>query len=273
MSVADFVKILEVKRYSPNTIKTYSSFVSLAKGYFKKPLNKVSEQDLYEYIHNLIHHKKISFSYQKQMVMSLKLYYKEVLNETINIQYLIPSRREKKLPSVLSKNEVKRLINGLSNIKHKCIISLMYSAGLRISEVVGLEIIDIDSERMIITVRGAKNYKDRNLPLSEKILLLLREYYKEYSPNKYLFEGQKGGKYTASSIRQTFNRVVKKVGIKKNATPHTLRHSYATHLLEDGVDVRIIQKLLGHNSLNTTMIYTHIATPTLLKVKSPFDTL
>jgi len=271
MSVFDFVKILEVKRYSPNTIKTYSSFVSLVKSHFKKPLNKVSEQDLYEYIYNLIHHKKISFSYQKQLVMSLKLYYKEVLNRTINIQYLTPSRSEKKLPAVLSKNEVKRLINNLTNIKHKCVISLMYSAGLRISEVVNLEVKDIDSERMIITIRGAKNYKDRNLPLSENILLLLREYYKKHTPKQYLFEGQKGGKYSATSIRQVFNRVVKKSGIKKHATPHTLRHSYATHLLEDGVDVRIIQKLLGHNSLNTTMIYTHIATPTLLKVKSPFD--
>ncbi len=273
MSVADFVKILEVKRYSTNTIKTYSSFVGLVKGHFQKPLNKVSEQDLHEYIYNLIHHKKISFSYQKQLVMSLKLYFKEILNRTINIQYLTPSRRERKLPAVLSKNEVKKLVNNLSNIKHKCIISLMYSAGLRISEAVNLEVKDIDSERMIITVRGAKGYKDRNLPLSENILLLLREYYKILTPKIYLFEGRKGGKYTATSIRQTFNRVVKKVGIKKNATPHTLRHSYATHLLENGVDVRVIQKLLGHNSLNTTMIYTHIATPTLLKVKSPFDSL
>ncbi|MBC8266977.1 MAG: tyrosine-type recombinase/integrase [Flavobacteriales bacterium] len=205
--------------------------------------------------------------------MSLKLYYKEILNKEINIQYLSPSRKEKKLPVVLSKNEVKRLVNGLSNIKHKCIISLIYSAGLRISELVNLEITDIDSERMIITIRGAKGYKDRNLPLSENVLFLLREYYKKYAPNKYLFEGQKGGKYTTTSTRQVFNKAVKKSKIIKHATPHTLRHSYATHLLEDGVDVRIIQKLLGHNSLNTTMIYTHIATPTLLKVKSPFDSL
>lgn len=273
MSVSDFIKILEVKRYSTNTIKTYSSFVSLVKAHFKKPLDKVSEQDLYEYIYNLIHHKKISFSYQKQLVVSLKLYYKEVLNKTINIQYLKPSRREQKLPVVLSKNEVKKIVAALTNIKHKCIISLMYSAGLRISEAVNLKISDIDSERMVITIKSSKGNKDRNLPLSENILLILRMYYKKYEPKQYLFEGQKGGKYTATSIRQVFKHGVTKGGVKKHATPHTLRHSYATHLLEDGVDVRLIQKLLGHSSLNTTMIYTHISTPKLLKVKSPFDSL
>ena len=271
MSVVDFIKILKVKRYSPNTIKTYSSFVNLVIRHFKKPLKEVSEQDLYNYIYNLIHHKKISFSYQKQLVMSIKLYYKELLNTEINIQYLIPSRKEKKLPIVLSKNELKRIVNAIENVKHRCIISLIYSAGLRISELVNLEITDIDSERMFISIKRAKGNKDRVIPLSEKILKMLRIYYKEYKPKQFLFEGQKGRKYSPSSIRQVLKKGGIKAGLKKLVSPHTLRHSYATHLLEDGVDVRVIQKLLGHNSLNTTMIYTHIATPSLLKVKSPFD--
>ena len=150
-------------------------------------------------------------------------------------------------------------------------IALTYSSGLRIGELIDLKIKDIDSSRMIIHIKSAKGNKDRIIPLSEKLLVMLRIYYKEYNPKEYLFEGQKGGKYSTSSFGKLLKRAALKAKINKHITAHTLRHSYATHLLENGTDIRVIQKLLGHNSIKTTMLYTQVSTPTLLNVTSPFD--
>lgn len=271
MSVPDFVKILEVKRYSKNTIDNYVSIVKMAEQYFNKPLNKVDEAALHKYFYFMVHTKKVSYSYQKQIAMALKLYYKEMFNTSINLEFLFPTRKPEKLPVIISKKDVLATINKANNIKHKSMIALVYSAGLRVGELIDLKILDIDSSRMIIHVKAAKGNKDRIIPLSEKLLKMLRLYYKEFSPSEYLFEGQKGGKYTSSSFNKLLKSAAKKAGINKNITAHTLRHSYATHLLENGTDIRVIQKLLGHNSIKTTMIYTQVSQPTLLNVVSPFD--
>lgn len=271
MSVQDFRKILEVKRYSLNTIGVYCSVVKLTENYFERSLKKVSETDLHEFIYHLIHKKKISYSYQKQIVLALKLYYKEVYREEINVQFLVPKRKPFVVPIILSKKEIKHVIENIENIKHQSMIALMYSAGLRVGELLALTITDIDSSRMIITVRGGKGNKDRNLQLSYKVLVYLRSYYKKYKPKSYLFEGPKRTKYSNASVNSVFKKALKKVGIEKNLSTHALRHSYATHLLESGTDIRMIQELLGHNSIKTTMIYTHIAQPKLLAVASPFD--
>lgn len=271
MSVPDFVKILEVKRYSKNTIESYASAVKMAQLYFQKPLSRVDETALHQYFYHIVHTKKVSYSYQKQIAMALKLYYKEMFNTSINLELLFPSRKPEKLPVVISKNEVLKIISKANNIKHKSMVALTYSAGLRVGELISLKISDIDSSRMVIHLKSAKGNKDRIVPLSEKLLEMLRIYYKEYAPKCYLFEGQKGGKYTTSSFNKLLKSAVKRAKINKHITAHTLRHSYATHLLEKGTDIRIIQKLLGHNSIKTTMIYTQVSEPTILNVKSPFD--
>ena len=179
--------------------------------------------------------------------------------------------QDKKLPSVLSIEEVKSIIESIDNLKHKCIIQLIYSAGLRISELTNLKIKDIDKNRKQIFVRGGKGKKDRQTVLSEKILEQLRKYYIQYQPKEYLFEGQLGGAYSERSIQQIFQEALRNANVKKHATVHSLRHSFATHLLEAGTDLRYIQSLLGHSSSKTTEVYTHITTKGFDKIKSPLD--
>ena len=179
--------------------------------------------------------------------------------------------KEHKLPKVISKEEVLAIIENTNNIKHRCIVSLLYSAGLRRSELINLKITDIDGKRMLIKVEDAKGNKDRYTLLSSKLLEKLRNYYKKWKPKIYLFEGPEGMKYSARSIANIIKNAATKAGIKKNVTPHMLRHSFATHLLENGTDLRNIQVLLGHSSLKTTEIYTYVATSSFNKIKNLLD--
>jgi len=182
-------------------------------------------------------------------------------------------KKPNSLPNILTVDEVRRIINSITNLKHRAIISIIYSCGLRISEAVNLKINDIDSSAMTVKIVNAKGRNDRIVMLSEKLLSLLREYFKEYKPKVYLFEGQQGEQYSTRSIQQIFNNAVKKVGIKKKVTVHSLRHSFESHLLDNGTDIRFIQELLGHKHLSTTQIYTHINPVSIKKIKSPFDNL
>jgi len=193
--------------------------------------------------------------------------------ETKSYFFEIPQSKERKLPVVLSKEEVKRIINSANNLKHKAILSTIYSAGLRLSEAVNLKIADIDSERMLISIKGGKGKKDRNTILSKELLLLLREYFKEYKPKVWLFENPSYEAVSPRFIQQVFHLSLQKTNINKNASVHTLRHSFATHLLENGEDVRKIQILLGHNNLRTTEIYTHVTSRAIQGLKSPLDDL
>jgi integrase/recombinase XerD len=178
------------------------------------------------------------------------------------------------LPNVLSKEEVKLILGALSNIKHKTMLSLIYSCGLRRSELLKLKPSDIDSKRNIIIVRAAKGKKDRIVPLSDKILEMLREYYKTHKPKTWLFEGQNENQpYDERSLSNVLKQALAKTNIKKPVSLHWLRHSYATHLLEAGTDLRYIQEILGHSSSRTTEIYTHVSTQSIQKIISPFDTL
>jgi integrase/recombinase XerD len=271
--ITDFIKILELKRYSKQTINSYKSHLSLTRNHFKdKSFKSLSDRDLFAFIYHLVNTKGISASYQRQIVGALKLFYKEIYKREIPFEYLKVTQRENKLPVVLSKNEIARLIESTTNLKHKALLSLLYSAGLRIGELLELKKEDIDSDRMLIHVKGGKGKKDRLTVLSTNVLTLLREYYKKYQPQNYLFEGQKGGKYSSESASQVIKRSLKKAKINKPATLHTLRHSFATHLLEDGIGIAHIQKLLGHTNINTTLIYTHIAQDSIHNIKSPFDT-
>ena len=217
--------------------------------------------------------KNIGQSYQKAMLATLKKFYKEIFNREVNLSHLYPKRKENKLPKFLTQNEIKKIIDITENLKHKTIITTIYSCGLRLSELLELKISDIKSEQDCIVIRQSKGNKDRIVMLSPKLLDLLREYYKKYKPKEYVFEGQLGGKYSARSVQQILKKSIEIAKIKTQASVHTLRHSYATHLLENGTDIRIIKELMGHNSIKTTEIYTHITDVQKHKLRSPIDFL
>lgn len=204
----------------------------------------------------------------------IKLFFATIRETKMEIDKIHRPKREKVLPNVLSKAEVKLILNAPSNLKHKTILSLIYSCGLRRSELLNLKPADIDSKRGIILIRQGKGKKDRIVPLSTKILEMLRNYYSTFKPTTWLFEGQIAGEnYSEKSLQSILKQALQKAGISKPATLHWLRHSYATHLLESGTDLRYIQELLGHSSSKTTEIYTHVSTKSLQQIKSPFDDL
>ena len=267
----DFVQLLIIKRYSERSVKVYKSAVQKFISLLNINAEQITRKDIDSYINMRLNEEKISLSTQKQIIGALKLFFNTYLDKGIEIDYLYPDRSEKKLPNVLSKEEVRSILNSIENLKHKAIITCIYSSGLRISELIDLKIEDIDSKRMLIKVRQAKGNKDRYVPLSIKLLELLRNYYREYKPKDYIFEGQNSSQYSTTSIRKVLKKALRKCNIKKAVTVHTLRHSYATHLLENGTDIRIIQELMGHNSIKTTQIYLHVSHYDLNKVKSPLD--
>jgi integrase/recombinase XerD len=215
----------------------------------------------------------LSISYQNQAVNSIKFYFEQVLGQNRKFYVIDRPFKAKTLPEVLSESEVKSIIDGIENLKHKCIILLIYSAGLRISELINLKINNIDAKRNQINIKAAKGNKDRYTLLSEKLLTYLRKYFIAFKPKEYLFEGNSGHAYSARSIQMIFARACEKAKIKKKVTVHTLRHSFATHLLENGTDLRYIQTLLGHSSSKTTEIYTHITSKGMEHIKSPLDKL
>ncbi|MAB48154.1 MAG: recombinase [Flavobacteriaceae bacterium] len=258
---------LELKRYSFNTVKNYiSSFESFINHFKEKELNEINEMDIRTYLQSLIQ-KGLSNSQVNLTINSIKFYYETVLGMPNRFYSIERPRKKKSLPEVLSKKEVLRIIDCTSNLKHRCIVGLLYSSGLRRSELLNLKIKDIDSKRMVVVVKDAKGNKDRVTVLSPKLLKNLQEYYKEYRPETYLFEGQKGGKYSVSSVLNIVKSASQKAGIYKKVTPHVLRHSFATHLLENGTDLRHIQLLLGHSSTKTTEIYTHVANSSFSDIK------
>ena len=268
-----FEKVLVLRRYSPNTIRTYVGKVQAFVDYQGIDIANLSQEKIEDYFFQLASRKKLSISSQKQLAGALTLLYESVFNRKIHFTFIEGLRKEFRLPCVLSAKEVSTLLSSITNVKHRTILSLIYSAGLRIGEAINLKIADIDSQRMKVRIRQGKGNKDREVMLSEKILRELRIYWKQYQPNTYLFEGQGGTQYSASSIQRAFKRALLKADISKPATVHTLRHSFATHLLEKGVDIRYIQKLLGHKSITTTQIYTHLTDQGMDKITSPFDDL
>ncbi len=262
---------LEIKKYALNTAQNYSScFERFIKHFPTRKLISINEEDIQAYLQGLVQ-RNYSDSYINISINSIKFYY-EVVEGMPNRFYSIDRpRKTERLPEVLSKEEVLLMIDKTFNMKHQCIISLLYSSGLRRGELLNLKLSDIDSKRMTIRVEQGKGNKDRMSILSEKLLLKLRHYYQQYRPKVYLFEGAPGKQYSGSSVRQIVAQAAKKANINKAVRPHMLRHSFATHLLEAGTDLRYIQLLLGHSSTKTTEIYTHVATDTFKKIKNPLD--
>ena len=273
--IIKFSQWLQSKRYSENTVKTYSDALRNFLNFFsdKNPAI-ISNDDIIFYHNEYILKKNLSSSYQNQIVNAIKLYFKTVQYKTLEIDKVHRPKRAKSLPNVLSKEEVKMILEAHVNLKHKMMLSLIYSCGLRCGELLALRPVHIDSKRNIVLLKNAKGKKDRIVPLSLKILEMLRDYYKAYKPESYLFEGQITGQpYDARSLQLILKQALQKSKITKPVTLHWLRHSYATHLLESGTDLRYIQELLGHNGSRTTKIYTHVSTKNIQQIKSPFDDL
>lgn len=268
-----YLQKLVLKKYAQNTIRTYvGCFERFINHYADVALNNIDERHIREYL-SLLVNEEHSNSYINQSINAIKFYYEIVLDMPNRFYDIERPRKEHKLPKVLSKEEVLAIIEHTNNIKHRCIVSLLYSAGLRRSELLNLKLTDIDSKRMLIRVEGAKGNKDRYTLLSESVLKDLRVYYKEWKPKVWLFESYENKPYSPTSILRLLKRAAQKGGVRKNVSPHMLRHSFATHLLEAGVDLRQIQILLGHNSSKTTEIYTHVSTKNLKMIKSPLDSL
>ncbi len=263
---------LKQKGYSPKTLKSYTGhlerFLTFSKG-------EIDKNTINEYILYLLEEKQSSHSYANQSINALKAYIcMKNKSREIVIDSILRPKKEHKLPKVMSKEEVKKVIDATHNTKHKTMLMLAYSCGLRVSELASMKLKNIDSSRMLVMIEQGKGRKDRVVSLSEKMLQQLRQYYVEYKPDKWLFEGSERGKHiNTRTIQRVFNNSVEAVGITKNVTFHSLRHSYATHMLEAGVDLRFIQELLGHQSSKTTEIYTHVSVQSLRKITNPLDQL
>ena len=269
----NYISYMRYRNYSGRTIEHYCSrLIELAKYYKQSPAHLTRDQFV-GYLYYLVEKKQVSAVYLNQLLSAYKILVVEVLRKDWEEFAIRRPKLEKKLPVVLSQEEVKQIIDNTSNLKHRTFISLIYSCGLRLSELQNLKITDIDSTRMQIHVRLGKGSKDRYVMLSEKILLMLREYWKRYRPKEYLFEGSTIGKPIAMrTIQHAFSQSVIKSGINKHPCVHSLRHSFATHLLENGVNLLAIQKLMGHSNIKTTTVYTHLQSSPA-SVKSPFDDL
>jgi integrase/recombinase XerD len=273
--IAEFRLWMSHKRYSESSISSYADGVQSFLWFMQpKRAEDIDSDDLVVFVNEHIIKNDYSYSYQNMVVSGAKLFFKEVIKSKLDIESFERPFREKKLPNVLSREEVKLILNSLRNVKHKTMLSLIYACGLRRSELLNLKPVHIDSKRQVLLIINSKGKKDRIVPISENIITFLREYYKSYRPEIWLFEGQESGtQYSETSLQKVLKQAVQKAGIKKPVTLHWLRHSYATHLLESGTDLRFIQELLGHKSSKTTEIYTHVSTKSLQNIKSPFDDL
>jgi site-specific recombinase XerD len=265
MKKTNYYKICEQKlkylNYSDRTAECYLAYIKLFLDNTEIPPTRLGSSDFQSYLDN---YNFTSISQQNQVINAIRFLYREGLNKKYNKVSFKRPRTEKKLPKVIDGGFIKEKISQIENLKHRTILTLAYSAGLRVSEIVNLKILDIDSKRMLINIKNSKGKKDRIVPLSPVVLNLLREYWKVYRPQEYLFNGQSSYKYSIGSCQKIYKKY-----IDKNSSIHTLRHSSFTDLLENGTDLRIIQKIAGHSSSKTTEIYTHVSSEFLSKVNLP----
>lgn len=269
----EYIALLETKRYSINTAKTYiKQFTEFINHFPSRQLAELDELDIRSYSRHLVQAGK-SASLQNTAINAIKFYYEQVLNMPQRFYDIERPRREQKLPEVLSKEEVKAMIQATENLKHKAILATLYSSGVRLSELLGLKLTDLKRDRNLLLVRQAKGKKDRHTVLSEKTIILLDKYIDAYKPKEFVFEGQDGGMYSAKSVASIVKRSAANAGILQNVSPHTLRHSFATHSLEGGTDQRYIQIALGHSSPKTTELYAQVSAKRLSGIVSPLENL
>lgn len=270
---AGYIELLETKRYSLNTAKTYvKQFTNFINHFPDKALAELDELDIRTYSNYLVK-TGMSSSLQNTAINAIKFYYEQVLNMPQRFYDLERPRKEQKLPTVLSKEEVQAMIQVTQNLKHKAILTTLYSCGLRLSEILELRLTDLKRDRNLVLVRQGKGKKDRQTVLGNKTIALLDKYISQYTPKEFVFEGRNGEAYSAKSVQNIVKDSAFKAGIKENVSPHTLRHSFATHCLEGGTDQRFIQIALGHASPRTTEIYAHVSAKRLSGIVSPLENL
>ncbi|MFD2529303.1 tyrosine-type recombinase/integrase [Polaribacter marinaquae] len=268
----NFYLYLKGKRYSKSTIQTYTFFVAdFINFHTNTALNELTNKSVELFIESVFIERNYSVSSQRQFISALKLFIVFCPETLINNLELVRPKKSKKLPNILSQEEVLKIIGVTQNLKHKAILALIYSCGLRISELINLKLENFNIDRKQLVIKNSKGRKDRYVSLADSFIPLLSNYYYSYKPEIYFVEGQNKGKYSAESVRQFLKKNCLKAGIRRTVTPHTLRHSYATHLLENGVDIRYIQSLLGHSRPETTMIYTHVKRKDLMEIQNPLD--
>jgi site-specific recombinase XerD len=269
-----FYLYLKGKRYSTSTLQTYTFFVAdFVNFHTNKALELLTNRDVELFIETVFIERKYSISSQRQFISALKLFTVFYPHTQINDLQLTRPKRSRKLPNVLSQEDILRILQVTKNLKHRAILGLLYSSGLRIGEITSLRLFDIDVQRKQIKVSSGKGRKDRFVVIANTFLPLLQNYLLTYKPLSFFIEGPSQKRYSESSIRKFLAKSTALAGVTKNVTPHTLRHSFATHLLENGVGLRHIQELLGHSKPETTMIYTHVAKKDLLEIQSPLDTI
>lgn len=270
----NYIHQLEIKAYSEHTIRTYvTEFLHLLQLIGNRSIDNLDAKKLKDYFLYCVKTLNMKERKMNGKINAIKFYFEQVLHQPKMFFDIPRPKKPQTLPKMLSKADIKKIFSVTHNQKHLLILKLCYGMGLRVSEVVNLKISNIDSKRMQVHIQGAKGKKDRYVNLPHSILGLLREYYKAYRPKIWLFEGQYGGNYSTRSVQAVFKRAMKKAGIHKQIGVHGLRHSYATHLLESGADLRFIQELLGHYNIKTTQIYTHVTNTSIKNIKSPIDTL
>jgi integrase/recombinase XerD len=274
LAVTALEAVLIPKRYSWRTIKGYKNcFRKFIMYYDDTKPRQITRPQIQAYLLHLVRDRQISVSYQSQVMSAIKMFYIEVVQQPDKVEYLHMPRKERRLPKVLTEQEVSAFLRSVDNLKHRCIMMLIYSAGLRLGEVVRLRLVDLQPDSNRLFVRLGKGAKDRCTILSPRVWALLRTYVEIYRPVEWVFEGSTGGQYSDRSVQEIFTKAKLRAGINPDATVHTLRHSFATHLLEKGMDLRYIQELLGHESSKTTEIYTHITKKGWDKMQSPIDDL
>jgi len=263
------------KRYSPNSIKSYIHQLEIFFGFYgKKKPEEINNEDIINFNNNFVIKYKLSATFQNQTINALKHFYRNLYQSAFNIEELERPLRSKPLPKVISKPDMEKIFKCIANQKHKMAMMMIYACGLRRGELVKLELQHIDSKRQMISIINAKGKKDRMIPISDSLMPRIKEYYFAYRPQKFLIEGHTPGiSISVTSLQKVFENALERSKIKKPYTLHCLRHSIATHLLENGTDLRFIQELLGHKSSRTTEIYTHVSNQSLKKIKNPFDDL
>ncbi len=275
IKITEFKRWMEQMRYSANTINTYIHHLEIFFGYYhdKKP-EEINNIDVFEFIGQYVLKKKLSSTFQNQIISAIKKFYAYSYNRNLDLSNIERPRKSLRLPKVIDKKDLRLFFSGIQNQKHRIALETIYACGLRRSELLNLKLQHIDSKRAMLTVFNSKGSKDRLIPISPRLLEKMKTYYFAYRPKVFFIEGQVEGKgISAGSLQKIFVGALKKSNISKPFTLHCLRHSFATHLLENGTDLRYIQELLGHKSSKTTEIYTHVSNNSLKNIKNPFDEL
>lgn len=263
---------LAARDRSPRTQETYVWMLRLFGRFLEKPVDQATPEDIEAYQRHLTTERKVGFSTFNQTTCALRFFYRECLHRDWDIKRMPYQKKRRTLPEILAPEEVTAILDACTNLKHRALLMTSYSGGLRLSETLGLVPGDIDSKRMMIRVEQGKGRKDRYVMLSPVLLEALREYWRQYRPQRWLFEGRlTGTPLSSSTAEKVFKHAALKAGIQKHVYFHSLRHAFATHLLEDGTNIRLIQALLGHRSLTSTQVYTHVAQTNIHQTTSPLD--